>query len=73
MKKKLALKRYQVLLMNLHRFSSYLDDTAATCMLLGRCSGFVEALYMGGLIDSDELLVLQELAYNAHEFARRAA
>ena len=73
MNKKLALKRYQELLCNLHRFESNLADVAATCMLLGRCTGFAEALYVSGIVDADELMRLQELAYSAHFYARRAA
>jgi len=77
MTKKLALKRYQELLCNLHRFESNLADGEATsmllCMLLGRCTGFAEALYVSGIVDADELMRLQELAYSAHFYARRAA
>lgn len=76
MNKKLALKRYQELLCNLHRFESNLADSdigALICMLLGRCTGFAEALYVSGIVDADELMRMQELAYSAHFYARRAA
>lgn len=74
MTKELALKRYQELLCNLYRFESNLSDVAAlTCLRLGRCTGFAEALYFSGVVDADELMRMQELAYSAHEYARRAA
>lgn len=74
MTKELVFKRYQELLCNLHRFKSKLPDPdigAYTCLLLGRCLGFAEALYASGMVDADELMRMQELAYSAHFYARR--
>lgn len=72
MNKSEAFSSLKVLLGRLYRFQSHLSDDQATLILYSKITGFIDCLFVTGLISVDGHRALYELAGNVYQNARRA-
>lgn len=73
MNKQFALAQLKRRLSELYRFNSRLSDSEATIMMYGGVMGFIEALFISGLVTASEKSNLDSLAFSAYQNARGAA